>query len=136
MSPKTIYEIDGENFYDLEGFYDEVSLIIIPNAYWGRNLDALNDILRGGFGTPYEGFKLIWKNSAISELALGYKETVRQLEKRLEHCHPSNRVYVAEDLEQAKAGQGETVFDWLVGLIRDHGTGGQQEGDGVELILQ
>ena len=40
------YEIDGEHFSTLEAFYE------------GRNLDAFNDILRGGFGTPDEGFVL------------------------------------------------------------------------------
>ena len=47
-----LYEIDGKNFSTLEEFYDEISRVLIPGAQWGRNLDAFNDILRGGFGTP------------------------------------------------------------------------------------
>lgn len=52
MLPKMMYEIDGARFTTLEGFYDEVSRVLIPGASWGHNLDAFNDILRGGFGTP------------------------------------------------------------------------------------
>ena len=52
---KLVYEIDGLEFHTLEEFYDVVSRVLIPNAYWGRNLDAFNDILRGGFGTPEGG---------------------------------------------------------------------------------
>ena len=129
------YEIDGTRFSTLEEFYDEVSSVLIPDVFWGHNLDAFNDILRGGFGTPEEGFKLIWKNSALSRQRLGYQETVRQLELRLARCHPSNREHVAKDLEAVTRKEGPTVFDWLVEIIRVHGLGGSEEEDHVELNL-
>src|SRR6185369_7838985 len=102
--PKTIYEIDGQEFSNLEEFYDVVSRVLIPGAEWGHNLDAFNDILRGGFGTPESGFVLRWVNSALSRERLGYPETVRQLERRLFRCHPANREYVTADLERARQG--------------------------------
>jgi RNAse (barnase) inhibitor barstar len=114
MNQKKIYEINGQHFSTLEEFYDEISRVLIPGAYWGRNLDAFNDILRGGFGTPEEGFILRWKNSDISRQRLGYAETERQLTLRLKHCHPSNKQLVTSDLEQAKKERGATVFDWLI----------------------
>ena len=132
---KTIYVIDGTEFSNLEAFYDVVSRVLIPGAEWGRNLDAFNDILRGGFGTPEGGFILRWKNSAESQERLAYPETIRQLEKRLTRCHPSNRGHVAKDLEEARRNSGPTVFDWLVEIIQVHCTGGAEEEDGVELHL-
>ena len=129
------YEIDGARFSRLEEFYDEIGRVLIPGAYWGRNLDAFNDILRGGFGTPEGGFILRWKNSWLSRRRLGYRETVRQLEMRLQRCHPSNCAAVSKDLDRARQEQGPTVFDWLVEIIEDHGTGGEQAEDGVELQL-
>jgi RNAse (barnase) inhibitor barstar len=136
MPDKQVCEIDGASFSTLEEFYDEVSRKVIPNASWGHNLDAFNDILRGGFGTPDEGFVLRWKNSELSRQRLNYEETVRQLERRLQRCHPSNRGYVAADLERAKNGIGATVFDWLVEIIQDHGVGGAESADSVELELE
>lgn len=136
MRHKMMYEIDGTRFSTLEGFYDEVSRVLTPGAFWGHNLDAFNDILRGGFGTVEEGFTLVWKNSDVSRQRLGYPETVRQLELRLARCHPSNREYVAQDLEAAKRREGPTAFDWLVEIIRMHGCGGAEEEDNVELFLQ
>lgn len=133
---KMVYEIDGARFSTLEGFYDEVSRILIPGADWGRNLDAFNDILRGGFGTPDEGFTLVWKNSEESRLRLGYPETVRQLELRLTKCHPSNREYVSQELEAAKRQEGQTVFDWLIKIIVLHGAGWIEAQDQVELVLK
>jgi len=129
------YVIDGTRFSTLEEFYDEVSRVLIPGAYWGRNLDAFNDILRSGFGTPEGGFILRWKNSQLSRRRLGYRETVRQLELRLQHCHPSNRARFRRALEDALRERGPTAFDWLVEIIEDHGTGGEQAEDGVELQL-
>jgi hypothetical protein len=132
---RSTFEIDGRRFDTLEGFFDEISRVLIPDAEWGHNLDAFNDILRGGFGTPDGGFVLRWINSDLSRQRLGYAETVRQLEKRLQRCHPTNRPSVAADLEDAKRGQGPTAFDWLLAILSVHATGGAEEEDGVELIL-
>ncbi len=68
---KEIYEIDGGDFRDLQEFYDVISRVLIPGVDWGRNLNAFNDILRGGFGTPDVGFVLRWKNSSVSRKRLG-----------------------------------------------------------------
>jgi RNAse (barnase) inhibitor barstar len=135
MPPKPVYEIDGSQFSTLEGFYDEVSRVLIPGANWGRNLNAFNDILRGGFGTPEGGFVLRWKDSKLSRERLGYSETVRQLQMQLQRCHPTNRERVARDLDEATQGRGDTAFDWLVEIIAIHAKGGREEEDGVELVL-
>src|SRR5262245_56734083 len=130
------YVLDGARFSTLEDFYDEVSRVLIPDVFWGRNLDSFNDILRGGFGTPEGGFRIRWKNHRESRRRLGYAETIRQLRLRLDGCHPSNRPSVAMDLEGALRHEGSTVFDWLVEVIRVHGENGSEREDGVELILE
>ncbi len=134
--PKPVLIINGGNFWTLEGFYDEVEQVLIPGAAWGRNLDAFNDILRGGFGTPEGGFVLRWRQSDQSREQLGYVETVRQLQSRLDRCHQSSRTGVADELERARSGVGPTVFDWLLEIIREHGPGGREAEDGVELVLE
>jgi len=68
---KPVFVIDGQRFDNLEGFWDEVSRELVPGAKWGRNLDALNDILRGGFGTPVGGFTLKWLHADRSKMELG-----------------------------------------------------------------
>lgn len=135
MTEKRVYEIDGTDFASLEGFYDAISKKLIPSAVWGRNLDAFNDILRGGFRTPREGFVLHWKNSGLSRERLGYSETIRQLQSRLAKCHSDNRGRVAEELARAGAHEGKTVFDWLVEIIQVHCAGGAEQDHGVELEL-
>jgi RNAse (barnase) inhibitor barstar len=127
MTPKATYVIDGARFATLEEFFEEVSRVLIPGAAWGRNLDAFNDILRGGFGTPEGGFVIRWLNSDVSRQWLGYGETVRQLERRPFRDYP--------ELARARRGEGATAFDWVVEIIRVHGVGGEEEEDGVELVL-
>jgi RNAse (barnase) inhibitor barstar len=129
------YVLDGSKIETLEDFYDEVSRVLIPGACRGRNLNAFDDILRGGCGSPKRGFTLSWAHSGASQKALGYSETARQLELRFAECHALNRDTVSIELAHARNGAGPTVFDWLVEFIREHGPGGEQAEDGVRLIL-
>jgi len=120
MNNKPVISIDGNNFNTLDEFYDEVSNRLIPNSRWGRNLDAFNDILWGGFGNPDKGFVLVWKNSNLSRERLGYSETILQLEKRKLSAHPSHLPSLENDIENAKKGEGKTIFDVLVEIIKSH----------------
>lgn len=136
MDSLPVLTIDGSRFDDLEGFLDEVSRALVPGAFWARNLDAFNDILRGGFGTPEEGFVLRWTNSERSKHALGHAETLRWLDRTLRRCNPSNVPRVRSEIEAARAGRGPTLFNILVEIIRIHGDGGDEAEDGVVLVLE
>ncbi|MGH7838391.1 MAG: barstar family protein [Candidatus Binataceae bacterium] len=126
---KRVYEISGADFLSLDGFFEEISRKLNPDVEWGRNLDAFNDILRGGFGPPETGFVLRWGDSDFSRERLGYPETARQLRHQLRTCHRLNRQKVLEQLKLAESQSGDTVFDWLVDIILAH------RDDGVELEL-
>jgi len=136
---KRVLVIDGRRFKSLHGFCREISREVIPGAAWGRSLDAFNDILSGGFGTPEEGFVLRWKHSAISRDRLGYSATVRLWRWRwyalLLNLRFEQARHVAEKLARAKRCEGPTLFDTLAEIIRKHGPGGDEAEDGVELIL-
>lgn len=71
---KKIYIIDGNNFTNINEFYDEIENKLIGHKiYWGRNLDAFNDILRGCFGNILDdNFIILWKNSNISKQKFEY----------------------------------------------------------------
>ena len=51
------FTLDGASFDDLAGFFRSVGETLGGKG-WGKNVDAFNDILRGGFGTPAGGFVL------------------------------------------------------------------------------
>lgn len=51
-----IYRIDGTRVASKPDFYAEIGRAVNGDGgYFGSNLDALADCLRGGFGTPEEG---------------------------------------------------------------------------------
>ena len=133
---KKYYTIDGNDFSDLSGFAKVFSSVVLKNHIWKGNLDAFNDILRGGFGTPDEGFILVWKNSDKSKNDLGYEETEKWYEQHSKTCHPSNLEQMIQGMEKARNRQGDTIFDWLVEIIKHHGPGGSDSEDNVILKLE
>jgi RNAse (barnase) inhibitor barstar len=136
MDTMPVFLIDGNNFSTLEEFFDEVERVLVSSRSWGRNLDAFNDVLRGGFGTPEGGFVLKWRHSERSRHHLGYDETIRQLQLRLKTSHPASRAAIMHDLQLATNRTGPTVFDWITTIIREHGPGGSEARDGVQLVLE
>lgn len=65
-----VLTVDGARFSDLDGFAREFSRLL-DGYTWRGNLDAFNDVLRGGFGTPEGGWVLRWLGSEQSREALG-----------------------------------------------------------------
>ena len=55
----------------MEEFAKHFSVTVLRDHTWRGNLDAFNDILRGGFGTPDGGFVLVWRDHAASRNRLG-----------------------------------------------------------------
>ncbi|QLQ40529.2 barstar family protein [Micromonospora robiginosa] len=73
-SAGTTYDLDGRHVTDIEGFYCALGEAINgPGGYFGCNLDAFVDCLRGRFGasTP---FRLVWHDSNVARdhLVAGY----------------------------------------------------------------
>lgn len=90
---KTIV-INGNNFSTLEGFYSEIDAVLTKNLSWetGHNLNAFNDLLRGGFGVHdyEEPIVILWQNSDKSKAEL------------------------------SALRDGETIYEILINIIREH----------------
>jgi RNAse (barnase) inhibitor barstar len=63
-----IFRIDGRKIKSVKDFYREVGRSVNgPGGYFGKNLDALADCLRGGFGTPEDQpYEFDWRHSDLS----------------------------------------------------------------------
>ena len=133
---KPVVVIDGARFTTLEGFYDAFQRGALKGEAWGRNLDAFDDLLRGGMGTPQGGFVLVWRHHALSRQRLGYAETTRQLRRMLVKCDAHNVAGMRRDIAAAMSHHGSTVYDWLLDTLRSHGVGGAEAADGIELQLR
>lgn len=64
-----IYRLDGRKIKSPSDFYREIgSAVNGAGGYFGRNLDALADCLRGGFGTPEnQHYEFEWQHSSLSQ---------------------------------------------------------------------
>lgn len=134
MSAKPTYRIDGRQFGTFEEFTLHFGASVLGGAAWGESLNAFNDVLRGGFGTPDGGFRLVWEHSGLSRERLGHAETARCLECAAQASRDVAHRQVLEDLARsARRGEGTTVFDWIVQILRNHGEGGAEPEDGIEL---
>ncbi|MHA1156919.1 MAG: barstar family protein [Candidatus Heimdallarchaeota archaeon] len=74
MMEDKIFTISGRNINSIEEFHDEVQNVLCPKfSGYGRNWNAFNDILRGGFG-PFEldeKIIIIFKNKRNVRKRLG-----------------------------------------------------------------
>jgi len=131
MSKKNII-IDGVKFHDVDGFYIEMDKVLTKELTWktGHNLDAFNDLLRGGFGVHEYGepIVIIWENATKSRVHFGYDATIKHYQRMLTRCHPTNVNNVSYLLEDAKQKKGETLFEIIIKIIQSH--------DNIDLILK
>ncbi|GAA0681753.1 hypothetical protein GCM10010193_39300 [Kitasatospora atroaurantiaca] len=81
--PPPEYHLHSNAITDERSFYAALGEAVqAPNGYYGSNLDALADCLRGGFG-PEPPFTLVWHDSASARRHL----TRRMLTDGREHSY-------------------------------------------------
>jgi ribonuclease inhibitor len=79
---KRHYILNGKAIHSLDEFYDEISGQLSLPAYFGRNLDALWDVLSTEVEGPTE---IVWLNAEASRQAMGEDfEKVMKVLKELE----------------------------------------------------
>ena len=88
----------------------------------GESLDALNDILYGGFGVykPGEAVLVVWRNFSKSKRELGFEETKKNYEMKIKKGRPYNVELFQEKLIDLKNGVGQTLFDIIIEIFQEH----------------
>lgn len=115
--------IHGGHFSSLEGFYEEISNVLMKDADWKvGTLDGFDDILYGGFGVfeNNEEIEIIWKESHKSKEDLGFNATREFYENKLRQGKPFNIELIQQKLDELIEGKGQTLFDILVEIIQSH----------------
>lgn len=117
------FVIEGSKIKNMSTFYDEIEHSFLQNINFimGRNLDAFDDILWGGYSFgESEKIKVIWKDMDKSRKALGYKETVNYLNHIIKGVASSNKAFFKTEIENAKAEKGYTMFDRIINIFNSH----------------
>ncbi len=115
--------IQGDHFSSLEGFYEEVSSVLMKDTDWKvGTLDGFDDILYGGFGVfeNKEEIEILWKDSQKSKKDLGLKATQEFYENKIRQGKPFNIELIQQKLNDLNEGKGQTLFEILVEIIESH----------------
>ncbi len=116
--------LEGSRIHDIGSFYDQINGLFMADESWqlGPSLDALNDLLYGGFGAlkGNEPLTLIWRDIAQSRAALGRDATCRYYQDKLAQPQRYNQARIRQDLAALERGEGPTYFDIILEIIADH----------------
>lgn len=88
----------------------------------GENLDALDDMLYGGYGLlkSHTTIELRWEDHRFSAKALGRELTRKYYLGKLLPGSPYNKDFFMEKLDELDAGRGETYFEKIVAVMLSH----------------
>lgn len=116
--------IEGHAINDIASFYDEINRVFMADEDWklGHSLDALNDMLYGGFGAlnSDEAVTLVWQNADKSRSSLGFDATRAFYRNKLRHPETYNINSTSQSLAELERGKGETFFEIVLQIIADH----------------
>jgi hypothetical protein len=115
--------LDGRRVHDIASFYDEINRVFMTGVDWqlGPSLDALDDMLRGGYGALHEvaEARVIWEEHALAASALGIEATRDQLLAKLEDPR-FDAAAARRKLERLEAEGGPTYFETVLEVFADH----------------
>jgi RNAse (barnase) inhibitor barstar len=112
---KKMTVINGSHFSNLEGFYEEVSNVLMKDEDWKvGTLDGFDDILYG------VETNIIWKNSQKSKEDLGFALTKEFYENKIRQGKPFNVKLIQQKLDDLIDGNGQALFEILIEIIESH----------------
>jgi RNAse (barnase) inhibitor barstar len=116
--------LDGTRIHDIASFYDEINRLFMADVDWqlGHSLDALDDMLYGGFGA-LDGdapVTLVWTAFAQSRDALGIDATRAWMQDKLDAPGRYDKARIRRDLDALEAGSGPTFFDLVLEIVAAH----------------
>lgn len=124
MSRVTTFTIDGAAVRDIPSFYEEINRVFMAGETWrlGDSLDALNDLLYGGFGAlaGQPGVRVVWQQHKIAEVALGREATLAHYRDKLQHPDVYSVAHFRGLIDDFENGAGQTYFDIVLEIFADH----------------
>lgn len=118
------YVIDGARIAGIPDLYAQLNSLFMADEDWrlGASLDALDDLLYGGFGAlaDDDAPRVVWRDAAHSRRSLGAAETERWLREKLSRPAAFDAAAIGRQLEAVRAGLGPTYFDLVLEVFAGH----------------
>lgn len=116
--------LDGSAIHDIASFYAEINRVFMANEDWqlGPSLDALDDLLYGGYGAlaGHPTATVHWTHIAHSRAALGVAATRAWLQEKRTRPGIFNTPAIDAQLDALERGQGQTYADIVMDVFAAH----------------
>ena len=117
-------QIDGSKIQDLTSLYKEFNDKLMPNEDWelGESLDALDDVIYGGFGeiNGNEAIRFVWTDFERMKELFGYDFTLNFYQNKLKYPEVFNVELIQNSIEELQNGNGKTYFEIILEIIESH----------------
>lgn len=120
----TTLTIDGSAIHDIPSLYAELNRVLMPDEDWtlGESLDALDDLLYGGFGV-LDGsapVSVSWQHHDQARTALGLETTLAYYEAKLARPEVYSVSVADAAITALRAGTGPTYFELVLQVFENH----------------
>lgn len=124
--PAPTLVMEGSAIDDIASFYAEINRVFMHDEDWqlGPSLDALDDMLYGGYGAlaGHDSVQVQWKDIAHSRHALGVAATRAWLQDKRARPGTFNTAAIDVQLDALQRGDGQTYFDIVMDIFATHPT--------------
>ena len=114
----------GADIHDSPSLYDEINRVFMAGEDWrlGPSLDALDDMLYGGFGAidGEEPVILVWEDFERMQTSLGRETTRTFLQAKLDRPDVFNTALIRRQLDDLERGEGQAYLEIVLEIIAGH----------------
>lgn len=114
----------GADIHDIPSLYDQINRVFMAGEDWtlAPSLDALDDMLYGGFGAidGDEPVILVWEGFERMPVVLGLETTRVFLEQKLDRPDVFNTDLIHRQLDALERGEGQTYLELVVEILSSH----------------
>ncbi len=118
---RLVLVLQGSAVSDIPSFYADINRVFMAGEDWqlGHSLDALDDMLYGGYGVlaGHESATVIWQDIEKTRSALGEETTRAWLQAKLDAEGTLEARMIAAQLDALDAGEGQTYFQIVMEII-------------------
>jgi hypothetical protein len=124
-TPVTTVRVDGSRVRDIASFYDALNRAFMAGESWqlGPSLDALDDLLYGGFGALHGApgrTRVVLRDHERIRRALGRDATLAWRRDKLARPGTFDAEAAAREVAELEAGRGQTYFDIVLDVFAGH----------------
>lgn len=117
-------QIEGAAIGDIPSLYAEINRVFMTGEDWqlGPSLDALDDLLYGGYGAlaGHATATVVWRDIEHSRASLGVDATLAWLDAKLEQPGTFNADAISRQRAALARGNGQTYFEIVMEIFAVH----------------